>query len=209
VGTGLLPGFFYDVPGDDPALVDFYDDDPVTVTSSSSTGSFVDPSSSFAEEVEVRRPTGVGADYDVIVRGRYGYEVSPGTITVNVAHGWRPGPVLAGDVVVGLVSGATLTVGSVVPNPVAGARRFRVYLDYTQFRAFFMVGLPRQHLGDFGFAYGSFPENPYDGRPTSPNFYDGFPTENASTYKQLWQRLDKIRAAGVTLDFYQEDGSCA
>lgn len=202
VGGPLLPGFYYDREDEQG---DFYDYDTLTFTVTSP-GSFVDPmaASGFQERVEWRSSAG-----DVKLTGWFGrLAVDQLTVIRWSGVGTRPLPsVAAGDVIVGLASGATANVSTLNSNPAFSTRRFQFYLDYTEFRAFFMVGVPKFGLGEFGFAYDNHPYDAYDASPFD-DFYDGFPVGNESLYKRVAQALDDVRAGGVTFDLYLEDGSC-
>ena len=80
--------------------------------------------------------------------------------------------------------------------------RFRVWTDYTEFRAFFLVGVPRTGMGEFGIAYDSHPTGFYDIAPW-PDFYDGTPTDAGAFNVGLWNDITTRKAGGVGFDFYQ------
>lgn len=84
------------------------------------------------------------------------------------------------------------------------ADRFKLGLDYVEFRAFFLVGAPPLGLGDFGIAYDEGLHNCYDGAPEL-TFHDGFPLTAAAVYRSLWQAVNAVRAGGVGFDLYIED----
>lgn len=85
--------------------------------------------------------------------------------------------------------------------------RFRFLLSYLEFRAFFMVGVPRLNLGEFGLSYDAGPYIAYDA--TLANFFDGLPSASAALFRSVWQAIDKIRAGGVGFDLYVETVGCA
>lgn len=85
--------------------------------------------------------------------------------------------------------------------------RFKLNLDYREFRAFFLMGVPPMGAGDFGAAYDDGPTNAYDAAPFLA-FTDGFPLTAATIYRSVWQALDKARAGGVGFELYQETIGC-
>lgn len=86
--------------------------------------------------------------------------------------------------------------------------RFKLRLDYAEFRAFFLVGIPPSDEGEFGIAYDAGATNAYDAAPWL-SFYDGFPIGAAAEAIAIWRAVDKARAYGVGFDFYRDDrGDC-
>lgn len=86
--------------------------------------------------------------------------------------------------------------------------RFKLILDYTEFRAFFMVGVPPASLGEFGFFYdvvGAI--NFYDSAPFL-GFFDGYPLTSAVVNRRVWDAVEKVRAGGVGFTLYSEDRGC-
>lgn len=71
--------------------------------------------------------------------------------------------------------------------------RFKLALDYTQFRAFFLIEVPRMGLGEFGCAYDGGDANAYDAEACA----DGFAAGDAEIYGAIWQAVDRARAYGV------------
>lgn len=85
--------------------------------------------------------------------------------------------------------------------------RFKVVLDYTEMRAFFMIGVPPMPLPEFGFGYDEGLINAHDSNPWL-SFYDGFPITTAILYRTAWQAIEKARAYGVGFEIYLESNGC-
>jgi hypothetical protein len=86
--------------------------------------------------------------------------------------------------------------------------RFKLVMDYVEFRAFFMIGVPPASLGEFGFFYdvvGIF--NFYDSAPYL-TFMDGFPLTSAVVNRRVYDAVNKARAGGVSFDLYEERRGC-
>lgn len=83
--------------------------------------------------------------------------------------------------------------------------RFKLAFDYTEFRAFMLIGVPDIGLGDFGCAYDAGFSNAYDAAPFYA-FADGFPVTAAIYYRAVWQAVDGVRGGGVGFDLYKETG---
>ena len=79
--------------------------------------------------------------------------------------------------------------------------RFRVWTDYAEFRAFFLIGVPRTGVGEFGIAYDAHPLGFYDVAPLL-DFYDGVPGGEGRMNASLWNDLTEKKAGGVGFDFY-------
>ena len=77
--------------------------------------------------------------------------------------------------------------------------RYKLLLDYTEFRAFFLVGVPQLGLGEFGGAFDAGPSDAFDASPY-PCFFDGYPLTAACAYRTLWGAVNAARAAGVGFD---------
>ncbi len=96
------------------------------------------------------------------------------------------------------------------------ADRYKLILDYTDFRAFMLVGVPKVVDIDFGFVFDgtradAFPlQNAFD--TTSPTAssaaFDGFTSLNASLYKSIYNIVNEKRAGGVGFELYQETIGC-
>lgn len=80
----------------------------------------------------------------------------------------------------------------------------KVALLYEEFRAFFLLGVPKLGLGEFGFAYDDGPANAYDGAGPLSVFPDGYPLTAAGIYRQLWNAMNNTKAGGVGFDLYLE-----
>ena len=104
-------------------------------------------------------------------------------------------------------SGATFMPASSIPCDPADVTRWNVLLDYLDMRAYFAVELPRVGYGEFGFAYDDHPVGAYDAT-SALDFYDGFPAGSAKLYGPVAAQLDKIRAGGVTVGLFLQDGPC-
>lgn len=216
VGSASLRGSFYDGPPNSapaPAsrqstdaayalTIDCYDTDVILVAGTLASGTFDGPPFLIAEEVVLED----ASTHFEVARGRFG-GIAAGVLTILRSRGESPASV-AGLQVRGLHSGAifdTLT-SSTVPGTVA-ERRWRVNLDYAEFRGFFLVGVPPLGAGEFGFAYDAGPSDAYDASPFDA-FYDGAPLGEAATYRQVFHAVDTIKAGGVGWTLYQETGSC-
>jgi hypothetical protein len=85
------------------------------------------------------------------------------------------------------------------PTARAGADAYKLDLDYLEFRAFFLIGVPELDLGEFGVAYDTGSYNAFDAAPWLA-FLDGFPLTAASIYRTVWQEIDRTKAGGVGFD---------
>jgi len=112
-----------------------------------------------------------------------------------------------GVTIVGETSGATFVPGSIIYG-LRPEDRFKLNLDYTEFRAFFVVGTPPPVLGEFGIPYDA--PHPYNAFDASPflTFTDGFPLTSAVLNRNTWQAIYRARAGGVGFDLYPEDIGC-
>ena len=79
--------------------------------------------------------------------------------------------------------------------------RHRFMFDYTDMRAFFLVGVPALDWGDFGFAYDDHPMNAYD-VDSSTMFFDGYPWRAAQIYLSVYEAISGVIAGGVGFDLY-------
>jgi len=85
--------------------------------------------------------------------------------------------------------------------------RHKLIVDYTEMRAFFLIGVPPMPLPEFGFAFDEGLVNAFDSSPHY-TFFDGFPITTAILYRTAWQAVEKARAYGVGFDLYLEDVGC-
>lgn len=86
--------------------------------------------------------------------------------------------------------------------------RFKLVMDYVEFRAFFDAGVPPSSLGDFGFFYDVVGQiNFYDDAPYL-SFFDGFPATSAVVNRRVWDALYKAHAGGVSFTLYDERLGC-
>lgn len=207
VGTRALPGWFYDGDNSPPsatphgAMNDAYDTD-VIIIDGVLTGIFEENEAIVLENV----PAGT-----IDARGYFGRLALADTrLTFVRKSGSVVDGTLLGKQVRGLHSGAVFAPASTtsfsVPNSVRD-RRFRVYLDYSQFRGFFLVTIPRLGIGDFGMAYDVGLHDAYDASPYLA-FYDGFPAGDAIVYTGIYQAVDAVRMGGVLFDLVLDDGPC-
>lgn len=216
IGTPLLPGFFYDKPNNDNAIgeqPDFYDWGSQVFSGTYTSGSF-----QFQEPVQYLR------GLDVLSIGFWGSYL-PGNLSPIASAGPNftlvltqgrfefPQTVItpqAGDVIVGKRSGAIFTPSSSGVNSWADTFRWHVYLDYIEFRGFFLVGVPQFGAGEFGFAYDVGGINAYDLIGTTwNNFYDGFPAGDSSIYLAAYNDLLRVHAGGVSIDLYLGTSPCS
>jgi hypothetical protein len=187
VGTDLLPGFFYDAE-------DAYDSFGLLFTGAL-VGAFV------ANEPTVVETAGGGIQY---MSGYYGGTVAGGH-WFSFENGSPPSG-FVGLVMRGLWSGAELTIAVRIAAPAGDLTRWKVLLNWAEFRGFFLVCLPRIAAGDFGMPYDDLVFlNAYDA--ILNNFYDGYPTLAPAFYGRVWQALDAARAGGVGFDLCL-DNSC-
>lgn len=207
VGSSYLPGWFFDGDGS-PAGGDgntstavanqlaSYDEDVFLLTGAAGVGSFA-----FDERVVLETTT-----FDAFAEGYFG-RIDGGVTFVFVRKSGRLPASFVGTRVRGLHSGATFnTTAGAIPAQ-STARRFRRYFDLAQFRAFFLVGVPRLPLGESGFAFDVGPHSAFDAPPFVAAF-DGQPWGNAPTYLRVYNALNDVRAGGVGFELYLEDIAC-
>jgi hypothetical protein len=95
--------------------------------------------------------------------------------------------------VLGIQAGAPM-YGS--DTPALPQDRYKYLLDYTDFRAFFVVGVPPLALGEFGASFDSGSSSAFDAAPFAC-FFDGYPLTAACAYRTLWGAINNARAGGV------------
>ena len=204
VGSAMLglAGFFYDRLGD--PLGDFYDTNVLLLAVVSLVGTF------FPNE----RVWWVDASGYLVAQGLYGGTL-PGSILLFVmrSRGPRRLTVLAGDQVVGQSSGASWNVtGASLPSAPEVTMRYQEYLDYLDMRAFFVVALAPNGLGEMGFFYDQKPlahvGGFYDQNVQATNFYDGFPFLFRQAAVAAWQAVERVRPGGVTWTMLLDGGPC-
>ena len=211
VGTPEFPGAFYDTDdgggeGGDKTVstaiadrCDAYDTDLIILTGAAVLGTFRgepgDPGAS--EPIQLETTTN-----DAVLKGWFGKLVGTDVWLVRT-EGKVPASV-AGLQVRGLISGAVCgpLVSVTVPASV-NARRFRTWLSNRDFRAYFLVGLPRLGAGEFGFAYDDGAADAWDWA-----VFDGFARSMPALHRGVVQALDTVRAGGVGFDIYIEDVGC-
>jgi hypothetical protein len=117
--------------------------------------------------------------------------------------------VQAGDQIVGTVSGCVFDVTATVANQSANTLRWHCWLDYTQFRAFFIAQVPTEGEDDFGFSWDmtapyGLQVSAYDLTGTRwLNFFDGYPYGNSPYYTRIYNDLLNVIAGGVGFDLEQ------
>lgn len=85
--------------------------------------------------------------------------------------------------------------------------RFKLVMNYTEMRAFFMIGVPvLPATGDFGFFFDGDSGDAVPGNPGALDLaaFDGYAPLMSDTYRRLWQSIDAIRGGAVGFDLYQE-----
>ncbi len=207
--NGLLPGFFYD-RGVNPAEGqfdngdpdgDFYDNDMILWECSGTVGTFI-----VGEPIQYQRqiPATTGP-WLIQATGIFGGFI--GSVIEFIRKTGQAFEPVSGDRIIGLHSGATTDPTSNLPNDNAITTAWHVYLDYTDFRAYFVVEVPALNYGEFGFAFDDHPFGAYDATPYL-DFYDGYPAGAAPIYLSVYNQLDKIRAGGVSFDLFLAQGPC-
>jgi len=205
VGSALLPGAYCDavVAPPDPALFYAYDLDIVRFLTGPITGVF------FEGEVarQVDGGTGQIATGHVTFRhlplGVPPFSEGPPLFDgLSGVHGtFKPGLPVVGE-----RSGATFTPAT-VSGGLQARDRFKLWLDYAEFRAFFLVQVPPINLGEFGAFFDAGPFGFFD-IPPFLAFFDGFPVTGALFLRNVWQAINAIRAGGVGFDVVVSAGPC-
>lgn len=195
VGQPGFLGFFYDGTNEAPDVLphgarnDAYDVDTIEFDGPAVTGTF-----QFQEPVVLEDPS----TWAIFVEGWMG-RLDGTTMTVIRKSGWPPPSNSVMPRIRGLYSGATLDVTSAQTNEQAFLRRRRVWLNYTEFRGFFLVTMPPLSFGEFGFPYDTttYQNNGFDIPSPWKTAYDGFPRLASDTYRRVWDAIEAARAGGV------------
>lgn len=207
VGYPELPGFYFDGDPSDDEHIDAWDADCYVCTSNTL------PPGDQGAPMTIDDATTGSIHW---VRGFYG---RPPPVTAAPFDGVGPPftwifvrtsgliPATGMFQVTDIRTGTVIPLLTVTRTPASVARRWRIWLDYEQFRGFFMVGVPQFAAGEFGFAYDDYPTGAYDATPYD-DFYDGYPRLNAQIYTQVWQAVEAARAGGVAWELYQELEGC-
>lgn len=211
-GLPKLRGFFFDATSGgkfDPNADFFWDFDVVVLR-----GVGVPPPFLFEEPIDLVETNPVSPTKH---SGWNGGTVNAGRDLVVIRRfgDWKSA---VGHLVKGRYSGLTWPVTAILVNGVPNGTRFHYWFDTIEMRAFFMVGVPKVQLGDFGFFWGdqvptppgtiSGGTNAYDSFPFL-TFYDGFPVDSAILYRSIWQAIEQVRAGGVGFDLYEETQGCS
>lgn len=199
-GQASLPGWFYDGDNEPTSVVghgstnDAYDFDTVTLTGTA-VGSFDFQEPAVLEDGLLR----------IVMTGWVGKVT--GGVTMTFIRRANPTPAsFTGLRVRGLHSGATFTtITAGVDSPQFESKRFHVYLDYSEFRGFFIVAVPRLAYGEFGFCYDHGSSDVYD--VPGAGVYDGFPRLAGDTYLRIWNAVEIARAGGVLWELSENDGT--
>jgi len=204
VGQSLFRGIYCDAVQNPAAVTSSYayDLDGVTITGV--------PFGTFIEGEPVYQVNG-----GVITTGRYTTTIAAAPVGSAVPF---PAPVLDVSNIRGPGFVNTLPIvgqtSLAVWNPAAitgGLRnenRFKTNLDYTEMRAFFLVGVPASDLGDFGIAYDAGTHNAFDANPYLA-FCDGYAATAAVLNRSTWQGINDAKAGGVGFDLYVEAIGCS
>lgn len=197
VGSVLLPGVYFDSPpGDQPDRNKFSYDMDCETFRGSKTGEFFDGERVFQSNSGILTTARVGRLLTAAAPG--GPVPPPDPLQLDLNRRWGP-PFVLGTVITGETSGATFVPGGVTGG-LRVADRYKVNLDYADFRAFFLVGVPKSSMGDFGIPFDApHPYNAYDAAPYL-TFADGYPVTSAVLNRATWQAIDTARAAGVGFD---------
>jgi hypothetical protein len=203
VGYAPLPGFFFDGTGEPPdttphgARNDCWDTDTISFTGASTSGTF-----DFQEAAVLEDAT----TFDTYAQGWVG-RVDAGPVLTFIRRQGAAPTSLTGTRIRGLHTGAIFTPATATPSPNASPRRWHVWLDYLQMRAFFVVSIQPLSLGEFGFAYDGYSGGfSYD--YLGHNAYDGYPWTAAAIYRTVYAAIEATRAGGVSWELRQDGGSC-
>jgi len=213
VGHALFPGIFCEGDaGNTASLANYsYDLDCIRMHGASTGFPFSDGERVVQDNggvLTVGRVVSTRVPATVVVPGVYPATRVVATLdatVLDVANIRGPGFV-AGVAVVGDLTGASFLPG-LFEGSLRVQDRFKLNLDYTEFRAFFLVGLPPTALGEFGLAFDSGPNNAFDAAPYLA-YFDGFPLTGAVLNRTTWQAIDNARAGGVGFDLVLDTSGC-
>lgn len=202
-GSEKLRGFFYDVEASsDLKRQFFYNMDEVLFPAiAGTTGVFFE-----GEPVRQVKADGSIAEGRAVLR--YPIVSPPEPAATPVLDGvTEPKGTFAQFIqVVGLHSGARTTLitvqGGLLPQ-----HAWSVLLSIAEFRAFFLMGVPRVGGSDPGFGWDLGGVPAWDSEPFVTAF-DGFSLEAVAVYTAVYQALDRARAGGVGFDLYIEESGC-
>ncbi len=111
--------------------------------------------------------------------------------------GWLPDDVTLYRIR-GIYSGAIFLPATAAEYASTAERKYHRWLDYEQFRGFFLVSLQQLQEGEFGMAYDTTTQFfAYDVPASYGLAYDGFPRTARDVYRRTWNALDTARAGGV------------
>lgn len=196
VGQAGLQGMFFDGTNEPVdasphgAANDAYDIDTYTFNGVVA-GTFL-----FQEEIVLENPV----TWESMMFGRMG-RLSGSVMTFVRKVGTVPSS-LAGWRIRGQQSGATFSsLAAPTQSPQFQARRYHVWLNYTEMRAFFLITVPPNGGGEFGFAYGI-------GGWDLSDAYDGYPYLAAQHYRRIYDVVEQRRAGGVGWELRIDGGSC-
>lgn len=194
IGQLLYQGFYYDAPF-------AYDLDCCVVEGILGSGSFTEGEPVLVNVTPDLLPLGTAGVANGYYAGNSGLNYYFSRKGINSWDG------VLNLYVIGLFSGAILQVTSIVLKRIRPQDRFKTYMSYEEFRAFFMMGVPPLDLGEFGLFYDDYYYAAYDASPFLV-YYDGFPTTTAILYKSIYNALYNAKAGGVGFDLYQEGIGC-
>jgi hypothetical protein len=202
VGLEKLRGMFFDGDGlsTDPRLAFAYDLDAVLIASATSvTGVAMQ-----GEPVTQSHTDGT------IAHGRFAIDFA--AVAVGAAMPTSPSIVwivaVSGTFVDGVdIFGQWSGMSYQAPTFTGGLQlrdRYKLALDYADFRAFFLLNVPPIELGDFGCAYDVGGSDAFDCAPFYA-FYDGYAATAALIRRSIWQEVYDRRAGGVGFDIVEDD----
>ena len=216
IGLPSFRGQYFDVDASasqfDPAFAFFFDQDSFYVTSLEG-----DPSNAFIEGERIRqyqdKPAIGAVAYGTALLGYEDFPPVVGPAGAWVLHaivkGTCPPKFTSatddGQHIYGETSKTSLFV-QVGPGGLMPEHEFHLAMDNLERRAFFLVGVPYTHLGEFGCHYDEGLFVGFYDVPITPDrvgyYYDGFPLKTANIQKSLWNAVNNAKAAGVGFDLY-------